>query len=56
MPDDRHGHALTLLEDRGKEIGGLDGLASRAARLMESQLEHQFGRRRDTKLAAGKRR
>ncbi len=45
-PDDRHGNALALLEDRREQVDRLDRLAARAARVVERQLEQQLGRRR----------
>src|SRR5205085_5515692 len=53
MTDDRHRHALALLEDRREEIGRFDGLPSGPAGLMEGELEDKLGRRRHTQLASG---
>ena len=53
---DRHRHALALLEHGGKQIGRLDRLPARAARVVQRQLEDELGRRRDAQVAAGERR
>src|ERR1043166_8464199 len=45
VPDDRHRHALALLEDRREEIRRLDRLPSCAAGPMKGQLEKKIGRR-----------
>ena len=50
--NDGNRNALALLEDRREQVGRLDRLAAGAARLVERQLEHQLGRRRDAQLAA----
>ena len=55
-PENRHRHALRFLEDRGEEVGRLDGLAAGAAGMMQRQLEDELGRRRDAQLASGERR
>jgi hypothetical protein len=49
-PDDRHRNALRFLEDCRKEIGGLDGVPPRSARVEERQLEQQLGRRRHAQV------
>ena len=53
---DRHRDALRFLEDRREQVGRFDRLASRAAGVMERQLEDELGRRRDAQLAPGERR
>jgi hypothetical protein len=54
--NDRNRDALALFEDRREQVGRLDRLTPGAARLVERQLEHQFGGGRDTQLTAGERR
>ena len=51
--DDRDRNALAFLEDGREQVRRLDRLAAGAARLMERQLEHELGRRRDAQLAVG---
>ena len=49
-------NALALLEDRGKEIGGLDCLTAGATCVYKRQLEHELRFRGDARLTAGQRR
>ena len=53
---DRHRHALRLLEHRGEEVGRFDRLPAGAAGVVQRQLEDELGRRRDAQLASGERR
>ncbi len=53
VAQDRHGHPLALLEHGGKQIGRFNRLTARAARVVQRQLEHEPGRRRDPNLGAG---
>src|SRR5262249_31445197 len=50
--NDRYGNPLRLLENRGKQVGGLDRVAAAAARVQQRQFEQQLRRRRDAKLTA----
>ena len=52
LADDGDGNALRLFEDRRKEVGGLDGLAARPARMERRELEEELGGRRDLEVPA----
>ena len=52
--ENRHRHALGLLENGGKQVGGLDGLPAGPAGVVQRQLEDELGRGRDAQIASGK--
>ena len=54
--EDRHRHALRLLEHGGEQVGRFDRLAAAAARVVQRQLEDELGRGRHAKIAPGERR
>ncbi len=52
----RYRDTLRFFENRGKQIGGFNGLAARPAGMVQRQLEDELGCRRDAELASGERR